>query len=71
MRVALVFDDPAAVINSGGAEKTRYIEDPRQPVEPNRAVAFKGIGKVLSMIRIRALVVDIDRDGSFGHLRPF
>jgi hypothetical protein len=68
MRVALFLDDPAAIVDPGGAEKARDVERVGKPIELDRKVPLEFVGGVLRQKRIRALVVEIYGDGSpLGH----
>src|SRR6266481_3159407 len=68
MRVALLLEHPAAVVDPRRAEKARDIEDVREPIHANREVALQIIGEILRQIGVGALVIEIDRDGPrLGH----
>src|SRR5215472_2000251 len=68
MRSALFFEHAAAVVDARGAHEAREVEIVWQPIGAHPAVALELVDKVLCEIGVRALVVDIDREGAWrGH----
>jgi hypothetical protein len=71
VRVALLLDHPAIVVDPGGAEKARDIEHVRKAIDADRKVPLEFVGEILRQIGIGALIVAVHRDGApLGAVRP-